>query len=257
MHGAFRARGPYAYYASKSMKLLTLERDPDNAGSLVNMLRHAGYHCRGYHNINALVESPWVEECDLVIIDSHELKLDRRVVDYLAQTFWSERPMLFVGDAGGRSGTLARDEDAYLAKPVSTHALVACVKATLGRTWDRYVNSDAVQFGRYRFEPDGRGVLMDGKHVPLTQKEYLLALLLFRNLGRPVSRVYIAETVWRHDERINARTMTAHVCTIRTKLELRADAGYALSPIYNYGYRLDPVRRQCPPKVTPAQTLHP
>lgn len=239
------------------MKLVTLEKDPDNPWSLANMLRRAGYHCRGYCNINALVESPWVEECDLAIIDPHELKLDRRIVGYLAQTFWSERPMLFVGDAGRRSRTLARNEDIYLAKPVSTRAVIACVKATLARTWDRYANSDAVQFGRYRFELEGRGVLMDGKHVPMTQKEYLLALLLFRNLERPVSRVYIAETVWRHDERINARTMTAHVSTIRTKLELRADAEYALSPIYNYGYRLDPVRRQRPLKVAPTQTLHP
>lgn len=239
------------------MKLVTLEKDPDNPWSLANMLRHAGYHCRGYRNINALVESPWVEECDLVIIDAHDLKLDRRIIGYLAQTFWSDRPMLFVGDAGRRSETLARDEDAYLAKPVSTRALVACVKATLGRTWDRYANSDAVHFGRYRFEPEGHGVLMGGTHVPMTHKEYVLALLLFRNLARPVSRVYIAETVWRHDERINARTMTAHVSAIRTKLELRADAGYTLSPIYNYGYRLDPVRRQRRLKAVPTQTLHP
>jgi DNA-binding response OmpR family regulator len=68
-------------------------------------------------------------------------------------------------------------------------------------------------------------------------------LLLFRNLARPVSRVYLAGSVWRHDERINARTMTAHISAIRSKLELRADADFAITPIYNYGYRLDPVRR--------------
>lgn len=239
------------------MKLVTLEKGPDNPWSLANMLRQAGYHCRGYPGINALVESPWVEECDLVIVDPHEMQFDKRIIGYLAQTFWSDRPMLFVDDEGHRAQTLARDEDAYLAKPVTPRTLVACVKATLGRTWGRYATSDTVQFGRYRFEPEGHGVLMDGVHVPLTHKEYLLALLLFRNLARPVSRVYIAETVWRHDERINARTMTAHVSAIRTKLELRADAGYALRPIYNYGYRLDPVRRQRTLNVASTQTLHP
>jgi DNA-binding response OmpR family regulator len=239
------------------MKLVTLEKAPDNPWSLANMLHHAGYHCRGYGSINELVESLWVEECDLVIIDAHEMQFDRRLIGYLAQTFWSDRPMLFVGDEGRRLETLVRDEDAYLAKPVSARAVVAAVKATLGRTWDRYATSDALKFGRYRFEPEGRGALLDGAHIALTHKEYLLALLLFRNLARPVSRVYIAETVWRHDERINARTMTAHVSAIRSKLELRADAEYALSPIYNYGYRLDPVRRPRAPNIVATHTLRP
>ncbi|RFU49469.1 response regulator transcription factor [Paraburkholderia sp. DHOC27] len=238
------------------MKLVTLEKDADNPLSLANMLRAAGYHCRGYRNINELVESPWVEACDLVIIDTQEMKLDGRLIGYLAQTFWSDRPMLFVGNETRRPTALGRTEDAYLAKPVTARALIAGVKTTLAANWARYTASDALEFGRYRFEPDGRGVLMDGVHIALTHKEYQLALLLFRNLARPVSRVYLAETVWRHDERINARTMTAHVSTIRSKLELRAFGEYALSPIYNYGYRLDPVRRPRGLNIAAAQTLH-
>jgi DNA-binding response OmpR family regulator len=239
------------------MKLVTLEKEPDNAWSFAYMLREAGYHCRGYRNINELVESPWVEQCDLVIIDVHELKLDRRLIDYLAATFWSDRPMLFVGNQECRPENLAREEDAYLAKPVSARALIAAAKATLGRGWDQYASSDAMQFGRYRFEPDGHGVLVNDRRVALTHKEYQLALLMFRNLGRAVSRVYLAETVWRHDVRINARTMTAHVSAIRSKLELRDGAEYALTPIYNYGYRLDSVRRQHAPSVGATHMLHP
>jgi DNA-binding response OmpR family regulator len=239
------------------MKLVTLEKDPENTWSLANMRHEAGYHCRGYRNINELVESPWVEECDLVVIDIHEMKLDRRLLDYLAQTFWSDRPMLFVGNEACRPENLSREEDAYLVKPVSARTLIASVNATLGRRWDQYAATDATQFGRYRFEPDGRGVLIDGTRVALTHKEYQLALLMFRNLGRPVSRVYLAETVWRHDGRINARTMTAHVSAIRSKLELRDDAEYALCPIYNYGYRLDPVRRQRVANVSAIQALRP
>jgi DNA-binding response OmpR family regulator len=84
-------------------------------------------------------------------------------------------------------------------------------------------------------------VLVGETRVPLTQKEYQLALILFRNLARPVSRVYLAGAVWRHNERINARTMTAHISAIRSKLQLRDDGDFVLTPIYNYGYRLDPV----------------
>jgi DNA-binding winged helix-turn-helix (wHTH) protein len=37
--------------------------------------------------------------------------------------------------------------------------------------------------------------------------------------------------------------MTAHISAIRSKLQLRDDGDFVLTPIYNYGYRLDPVSR--------------
>jgi DNA-binding NtrC family response regulator len=55
------------------MKLVTLENDSDNSWSMNNTLRHAGYHCRGYYSIDALLESPWAAESDLAIIDSDGL----------------------------------------------------------------------------------------------------------------------------------------------------------------------------------------
>lgn len=237
------------------MKLVTLENDPDNSWSLNNTLRHAGYHCRGYSNIDELLESPWSAESDLAIIEGDGL--DKGLVEFVAQTLWPERPMLFVGTDERLLSSLTRDADAYLVKPVSVRGLVACVKSTLSRAWDEYASSGTTEFGRYVFETHERNVLVDGKRVALTQKEFQLALLLFRNLARPVSRVYLAGTVWRHDERINARTMTAHISTIRSKLQLGDDGDYALTPIYNYGYRLDPVRRNRTPSQNPARQAVP
>ena len=241
--------------AIRSMKLLTFENDPDNSWSLNNTLRQAGYHCRGYCSIDVLLESPWAGESDMSIIDSDGLDDER--LGYLAQALSPDRPMLFVGTDEHRLAGLSRDADGYLVKPVSARGLVACVKSTLSRAWDRYATSGPMAFGRYVFEPHRRSVLVGGRRVSLTQKEFQLALLLFRNVARPVSRVYIAGTVWRHDERINVRTMTAHISAIRSKLQLRADADYALSPIYNYGYRLDPVRRNRLPAARQAMPLIP
>jgi DNA-binding response OmpR family regulator len=237
------------------MKLVTLENDSDNSWSMNNTLRHAGYHCRGYYSIDALLESPWAAESDLAIIDSDGL--DKGLLAYVAQTLSPDRPMLFIGNDERRAGELTRDEDAYLLKPVSARGLVACVKSTLSRAWDGYATSETTEFGRYVFETHGHSVLVGERRVALTQKEFQLALLLFRNLARPVSRVYLAGSVWRHDERINARTMTAHISAIRSKLGLHADADYAVTPIYNYGYRLDPVRRNRTLNTRQAMSLAP
>jgi DNA-binding response OmpR family regulator len=223
------------------MKLVTLENIPDNPWSMATTLRHAGYHCRGYDTPRALTDSPWSAEADLAIVDSDAMKLDKRLASYLTEVVWPDRKMLIVGRDERRLTQWIRDGDVFLIKPVSARGVVACVKTMLSRMCDGYAASVATQFGRYVFEACGRSVLVDETPVPLTQKEYQLALILFRNLCRPVSRVYLAGAVWRHDERINARTMTAHISAIRSKLQLRANAEFVLSPIYNYGYRLDPV----------------
>ncbi|MGQ7935371.1 response regulator transcription factor [Paraburkholderia sp. D1E] len=225
------------------MKLVALEIDPNHQWSLTRALRQAGYHCRGYQTVQTLMDSPWAEEADLAVIDGDAMHLDRQLIERLRQRFCSGRPMLFIGSRNYQFDQVVRDEDGRLVGPVSTSRLLTCVRTTLARAWDSYANLDTVRFGPYLFEPEGRSALISGTRVALTRKEYLLALLLFRNLSRPVSRVYIAGCVWRHDERINTRTMTTHISAIRSKLQLRENADYVLIPIYNYGYRLDPVIR--------------
>ena len=49
----------------------------------------------------------------------------------------------------------------------------------------------------------------------------------------------------------------AHISAIRSKLGLHADADYAVTPIYNYGYRLDPVRRNRTLNTRQAMSLAP
>jgi DNA-binding response OmpR family regulator len=224
--------------AHRDMKLATIE-DPNDYGFLCNTLRCAGFHCEGYLTAEALLKARRGREFDLVIVESGACNLAEQTShSLLKQMLALNQPMLFVTSRRVDVDVALWLGMDYLVKPVSADVLVARVWALLSRPGSR--NEDrSTQFGRYRFELDNHEVQVDDIPVRLTQKEYLLALLLFRNLSRPVSRVYIAEHVWPHDERINARTMTTHVSWIRSKLRLHPVFGYRLSPIYNYGYRLD------------------
>jgi DNA-binding winged helix-turn-helix (wHTH) protein len=88
-----------------------------------------------------------------------------------------------------------------------------------------------------------RQLEVDGRPLVLTQKEFDLALTLFRNMGRVLSRQHLLEAIWGSNNSMEtalmSRTLDTHVSRVRTLLGLRADNGYRLSAIYGQGYRLD------------------
>ena len=92
---------------------------------------------------------------------------------------------------------------------------------------------------RFRFDLQLQQAWNDGVPVEMTHKEFLLALLLMRHLGNPLSRGHIREVVWGRDSEIPSRTMDTHVSRVRSKLGLRPELGYLLAPVYSYGYRLE------------------
>ena len=81
----------------------------------------------------------------------------------------------------------------------------------------------------------------NGERLELTPKEFELTVVLFRNLGRLLSRGHLQEAVWGRSGDLVTRTVDTHVSQVRKKLDLRAETGYRVVPIYNYGYRLEQV----------------
>ncbi|QZI68271.1 response regulator transcription factor [Pseudomonas protegens] len=94
-------------------------------------------------------------------------------------------------------------------------------------------------YGNLRFDLQDSQVYHDEKPVALTSREFSLALLLFRNQARTLSRSYLYEHLWMRDEVPSSRTLDTHIYRVRTKLKLTSEHGWSLSTAYGYGYRLD------------------
>ena len=89
--------------------------------------------------------------------------------------------------------------------------------------------------------PSGRQVYRDQTVIDLTAKEFELAIFLFKNSGKLLSRELIANSVWGRPISDLSRTIDTHISRIRKKLDLCPEHGYRLQPIYNAGYRLERV----------------
>ena len=132
--------------------------------------------------------------------------------------------------------------DDYLSKPFRPNELKARVNAVLRRHGLQRSNSEEVlTFNDLSFDDAELTVTRAGAPISLTEPEYRLARCLFANLGRPLSREYLYERFWTHEEIISSRPLDTHIYRLRNKLGLTADRGWQLLTIYGYGYRLESV----------------
>lgn len=129
--------------------------------------------------------------------------------------------------------------DDYMVKSNRVAELRARLMALLRRGGHAPATKDVV-WGRYRFQVQERTVWKDDAEITtLTHKEFDLALLLFRNVGRLLSRGHLIEGVWGIGADISSRSLDVYTSHVRSKLGLRAPSGYRLVSVYNHGYRLE------------------
>lgn len=144
-------------------------------------------------------------------------------------------------DKSGIAAALRAGADDYIVKPEAASVIAARVEAVLRRA--RHSDSDSDQrfaiFGDYVFDRLTEEIRIGEELVSLNSKEFALALLLFENMHRPLSRSYILETLWHANPNLPTRTLDMHVSRIRTKLGLRPENGFRIAAVSGYGYRME------------------
>lgn len=225
------------------MRIAVLDEDRSQADLICQVLDGAGHICHAFAAAKEMLTQLRRESYDMLII--HWQAPDVSSVEVLKtarERLSPNLPILFMTSHSSEDDIvagLAAGADDYMIKPIRRGELVARVHALLRRAYPTQKNGEVLQFGNYSFETRTHRLTMKGNLVELTQKEFDLALLLFRNIGRPLSRAYILEAVWSRDVEIPSRTMDTHVSRVRSKLQLRPENGFRLAPVYSYGYRLE------------------
>jgi DNA-binding response OmpR family regulator len=108
--------------------------------------------------------------------------------------------------------------DDYLAKPFSLDELMARVRAVLRRSCEQ---KDAViRVGNIQLNTATREVLVDGKAVELTMREFSILEFLMYNKNKAVSRFSLAEHVWgdAFDPFSMSNFIDVHIKNIRRKV---------------------------------------
>lgn len=220
----------------------------DDEQSQLELIRHTmngiEHECHVYTEGKALLRDLRLQSFDLLILDWTLPDISGpSVVKWVREELASRIPVLFVTnrrDEADLVAGLAAGADDFMVKPIRVPELEARVKALLRRAYPSQHEVE-LHFGPYHFFPQSRTLQVDGETVDLKHREYELALFLFQNLGRLLSREHLREAVWGRGPDEPSRSLDTHISRLRTKLALRPANGFLLSAVYGLGYRLETV----------------
>ena len=125
--------------------------------------------------------------------------------------------------------------DEYIGKPFSPKILVARVEAILRRT-SQGTSDDIIEAGGITINKAAHNVMIDGKEVELSFKEFELLTYFIENKGIALSREKILNNVWNYDYFGDARTIDTHVKKLRGKM---GEKGDLIKTIWGMGYKFE------------------
>jgi len=225
------------------MKIASLEDDLDQARQIQQVLASADYRCDSFQQSVDLLAAMRNTEYDLVLLDWQLPDMNGdEVLRQLRGHFGYAIPVILFTSRNQEEDLvqgLQAGADDFISKPLRPAELLARINALLRRAQPATSAHSTFSVGAYHIDPVERIIKLDGYNIVLAPKEFDLAVLFFRNIGRLLSRDVLAESVWNREIPATSRTLDTHLSNIRQKLQLRAQHGVRLSSSYALGYRLD------------------
>ncbi len=225
-------------------RVLVVEDEPVTAEIVCRYLDRAGYATMSEGDGNAAVARASAWRPDLVVLDImlpwlNGLEVLRRLRD-------RRGPRVAVilltakGEEADRIRGLLLGADDYVVKPFSPAELVARVEAVLRRGHDDEQAAPPLVFGELEIHPAGRAVLVEGREVALTQREFDLLLFLAGRPGQVFTRDQLMDAVWRFAFYSDTSTVTVHIRRLRAKIEPDPAQPHYIETVWGVGYRFRP-----------------
>ena len=131
--------------------------------------------------------------------------------------------------------------DDYITKPFSIREVLARVNAVLRRSAADSVEPRTIPerdaFDDFEMDRAARRVILAGREVRLTHREFDLLSYLLAYPARVHTRDVLLENVWGHDFSGDRKTVDVHIRWLREKFAHRAP--FEIVTVRGVGYRLD------------------
>ena len=219
------------------MKILVVDDEKLLVKGVKFNLENEGYEVTPAYDGVTAVELAKKENFDLIVMDVMMPGLSGGDACMQIREF-SDVPIIMLTARGDERDELQGFQlgvDEYISKPFSPKILVARVEAILRRT-NQLGQDETLTCGGITVDKTAHRVIIDGKDVDLSYKEFELLTYFMENKGIALSREKILNNVWNYDYFGDARTIDTHVKKLRSKL---GEEGNLIKTIWGMGYKMD------------------
>ena len=129
--------------------------------------------------------------------------------------------------------------DDYLTKPFDLDEVLARIQSNLRRcNLTPNFNKAIYTYKDISLNTENKSILLHGKNLSLTVKEYEILALLLTNPHKIFSKTNLFESIWKEDYLSNDNTLNVHMSTLRSKLNSLSPGEDYIETVWGLGYRL-------------------
>jgi two-component system response regulator TctD len=216
------------------MKLLLIEDTADLAEAIQTLLTRAG------HAVTCIADGEEASEVlrdtayDLVILDLNLPGKDGTRILKELRARKQRTPVLVITARSAiddRIDLLDLGADDYLVKPFDLRELEARARALLRRPMG--MGSSVENYGNLSIDAGARQVMVDGRQVDLSRREFRLLEIMLGQIGRAVSKERLMDQLFGPDDDVAPNAIELYVSRLRRKL---ADARLDITTLRGEGY---------------------
>lgn len=242
-----QAVSPFHLHTTHAMHIAVLEDEQNIAAHTEGFLKADGHTVVVFNSGKALLKSLAQETFDMFILDWNVADLSGiKVLHELRQQARLTTPVIFLTSRQFEQDiveALESGADDYCAKPVREKELLARIKVLQRRTYHAPSSDSNPVYLGYTFNTQSNTVkwtrALQTQAVRLPDKEFKLALYLFEQANRSISRKRLMQEIWGRVDEALSRTLDVHICRVRLRLDLSSTSGHLqLKAIHGFGYKL-------------------
>ena len=222
----------------KKARVLIVEDDSSLLFGLKKNLQFEGYEVLTASDGEAGLGLAVDERPDLIILDVMLPRMNGFEVCEVLRSNKVETPVIFLTAKALESDKvtgLTLGGDDYMTKPFSVAELLARIQTVLRRV--NASEGEKLTIGPIELDLSGRSVLLEGKEVNLTTKEFELLCFMARNIGKVLPRERILQKVWGYNYYGTARTIDNFINRLRQKIEENPLEPRFLLTVRGVGYK--------------------
>jgi two-component system KDP operon response regulator KdpE len=159
---------------------------------------------------------------------------------------WSSVPVIILSVRNSEEDivkALDLGADDYITKPFNTSELLARIRANIRRA-QQVDNLALIENGILKIDFVKRLVYKNGKELKLTNTEYLLLNLFFKNIDRILTHNFLLKEVWGPTHSEDTQYLRVFIGQIRKKIEDDAAHPKYIITDSGVGYRMSAVNQQ-------------